>query len=156
ATRGNRLALERSIWRGAGSDSGPSEIEWLTILEVDDCGEPAVSVTFDPEDLDAAYAELDRRYAEGEAAAHDGVAAGMRAFVGAIAARDWDAMSRVLSPDLLVTDHRPLGWETMHGPVTYVASLESLVDLAPDVRLRSDHMRLSERAALFVNTLVGT
>jgi len=65
-------------------------------------------------------------------------------------------MSALLSPDLVVTDHRPLGWETLHGPATYVESLKSLVDLAPDVRLRNDHMSLSGRAALFVNTLVGT
>jgi len=56
--------------------------------------------------------------------------------VRGIAARDWDALRALFSPDLVVQDHRPLGWETMHGPGIYLESLRSLVDLAPDVRLR--------------------
>jgi hypothetical protein len=156
ATRGDRLALCRSLWIGADGHSGLSEVEWLTILEVDDRGEPAAAVTFDTEDLAAARAELDRRYAAGEAAAHGRVAAGMGAFVRAIATRDWDAMSAVLSPDLVVNDHRPLGWETLRGSATYVESLKSLVDLAPDVRLRDDHMSFSDRVVLAVDTWVGT
>ena len=156
ATRGDRVALCRNLWIGADRQAGPSEIEWLTILEVDDGGEPAAAVTFDTEDLDAARAELDRRYAAGEAAAHGRVAAGMGAFVRAISTKDWDAMRAVLSPDLVVNDHRPLGWETLHGPATYVESLKSLVDLAPDVRLRDDHMTFADRVALVVDTWVGT
>src|SRR5262249_16557459 len=29
ATRGDRLALARAVWRGAAGDVGPSEVEWL-------------------------------------------------------------------------------------------------------------------------------
>ena len=111
---------------------------------------------FDPEDLDAAYAELDRRYFAGEAVAAGQVAVVMETFLRAIAIRDWSLMASVLAPDLVVTDHRPLGWETMRGSAAYVDSLKSLVEFAPDVRLRNDHLRLSTRAALFVNTWVGT
>jgi hypothetical protein len=156
ATRGDRLVLARYLWQGADGLVGPSEIEYVLLIEVDGRGDHAAVVMFDRGDLDAAYAELDRRYAAGEASAHGRVAAGMGAFVRAIATRDWDAMSRLLSPDLVVNDHRPLGWETLHGPATYVESLKSLVDLAPDVRLRGDHMSFSDRAALVVDTWVGT
>jgi ketosteroid isomerase-like protein len=84
------------------------------------------------------------------------VAAGARAFLRGVEARDWDALRALYSPDLVVQDHRPLGWETLHGPEQYVKTLESLVELAPDVRLRQDHTSVSDGAALFVNAWVGT
>ena len=68
ATRGDRLVLARVRWEGATATVGPSEIEWLDVIEVDDHGERVAEVNFDPDDLDAAYAELDERYAAGEAA----------------------------------------------------------------------------------------
>jgi hypothetical protein len=156
ATRGDRLVLARYGWEGTDGLVGPSEIEYLLLIEVDGCGDHVAVVMFDPDALDAARAELDRRYAAAEAAAHGRVAAGMGAFVRAIASRDWDAMPALFSPDLVVNDHRPLGWETLHGPATYVESLKSLVDIAPDVRLRGDHMSFSDRAALVVDAWVGT
>ena len=36
ATRGERLALVRVLWRGAEGDVGPSEVDWLLILEADE------------------------------------------------------------------------------------------------------------------------
>jgi hypothetical protein len=156
ATRGERLGMMRIRWEGADASTGPSEIESLAIVEVDGNGDAVAVVEFDPDDLAAAHAELDERYAAGEARAHGRVAVAMGAFERAVAVRDWDALHALLSPDLVVNDHRPLGWETLHGPAMYVASLKSLVDLAPDVRLRTDHMSVSDRGALFVNTWVGT
>ena len=156
ATRGDRLVLARLRFEGAGGSLGPSEIESLAAIEVDERGDRIAMVRFDPDDLDAAWSELDDRYAAGEAAAHSREHAGMRGFVRAIAARDWDSMSALLSPDLLVTDYRPLGWETLRGRAVYVETLKSLVDLAPDVRLRTDHLRLSDGVGLLVNVWVGT
>jgi hypothetical protein len=57
-------------WEGSHGDVGPSEIEYLVVQEVDDHGDAVACVGFDPDALDAAYAELDRRHAAGEAAAH--------------------------------------------------------------------------------------
>jgi hypothetical protein len=63
----------------------------------------------------------------------------------------------VLTEDVVVCDHRLLGWETLHGPAAYAQALRSLVELAPDVRLRIDHvLALSERAALYAPTWIGT
>jgi hypothetical protein len=63
ATRGDRLALKRTLVEVADRDVGPSEIEALAIVESDPRGERlAALVFFDPHDLDAAYAELDARY----------------------------------------------------------------------------------------------
>jgi hypothetical protein len=156
ATRGERLALSRLLWSGAGRSTGPSEIEWLEVAELDDDGRFLTIVTFDPEDLDAAYAELDARYAAGEGAAHGPVSATMRAFRSAFAARDWEALAALFTPDLVVNDHRRLGWETLRGPAAYVKAMQSLVDLAPDARLRLDHVRTSDRALFWVAGWLGT
>ncbi len=107
---------------------------------------------FEADDLDAAYAELDARYAEGEAAGQRSFGASGRA----VASRDWEALAAELAPELVATDHRRLGWETMHGPAAYIASLRALVELAPDSRLRIAHDRSSERARLTVATWLGT
>ena len=63
ATRGERLALNRSRFEFADADVGPSEISFLILTEVDDNGRIVAYVRFDLEDLDAAYAELDARFA---------------------------------------------------------------------------------------------
>jgi hypothetical protein len=71
ATRGDRLALHwcRIEASGDGFDVGPSDVELLQVTEVDDHGDAVVLVAFDLDDVDAAYAELDRRHAGGEATA---------------------------------------------------------------------------------------
>jgi hypothetical protein len=50
------------LWRGAAGDVGPSEIDWRLIVEVNERGEHVAIVVYDPEDIDAAYAELDARF----------------------------------------------------------------------------------------------
>jgi hypothetical protein len=69
ATRGHRLALVRARVNLDDGDVGPSESESLLVLESDEHG-ALVQIAFDPDALDAAYAELDSRYAAGEAATH--------------------------------------------------------------------------------------
>jgi class 3 adenylate cyclase len=70
ATRGERLALARVLWRGAAGDVGPSEVEWLVVIEVDERGDHRLTVSFNPIELDAAYADLQTRYEAGEAAGY--------------------------------------------------------------------------------------
>jgi ketosteroid isomerase-like protein len=154
ATRGERLALVRELIEGSDGSVGPSEVEYLFVLEMSDGGERIAGVTFDADDLDAAYAELDARYFAGEAAPF-GHAKGPTTFKRRFAARDWDAMSSTLAPDYVLVDHRPLGWGTLDGP-TYLESLKVLADLAPDTRFRTDHHWVSARGHLLVNVLLGT
>src|SRR5262249_9871073 len=69
ATRGQRLVLLRQRFGRAAGDVGPSEAEWRVVAECDERGGYVALVVFDPDALDAAYAELDRRHAAGEATA---------------------------------------------------------------------------------------
>jgi DnaJ-domain-containing protein 1 len=156
ATRGDRLALFRQRVEVADRHLGPSEIESLMVMEVDEHGERVAAVRFDSEDLDAAYTELDERYHAGEAAPHARVAAGMREFRRAFAERDWDALAARCAPDLLVHDHRLLGWETLRGPAAYIEALRALVELAPDTKLRLDHVTICESGYLVTTVWEGT
>jgi SnoaL-like protein len=152
ATRGQRLALYWSRFELADGDVGPSETESLGLTETDERGDVVALVMFDPNDLDAAYAELDARYAAGEAAPY-GPAPTM--LWKAVADRDWDGLTASLAPDFVLEDHRPLGWPTMNA-ATYVESVKALVDLAPDARWRRDHVVALEQKCLWITTLSGT
>jgi hypothetical protein len=68
ATRGELLFLTRSNF--SGRDQGPEafHVEVLDVAEINADGQSVANVSFDPDDLDAAFEELDARYLAGEAA----------------------------------------------------------------------------------------
>jgi len=156
ATRGERLALGRLQVEVAGGDVGPSEVEFLDVIEANDRGETVARVRFDPADLDAAYAELDARFDAGEAAAHPRAAAWLGTLRRLTAARDWDGLVACCAPTFIAHDHRLVGWGTVHEAAAWVETVRVLADLAPDVRLRMDHTRISARAWMSVGGWVGT
>src|SRR5262249_42810753 len=140
ATRGNRLMLGRYVWQGSDGHVGPSEIEYLSIIEVDDRGDHVAVVMFDPDDLDAAYAELDERYAAGEAAPY---AAAWQTYLRlwrALAAQDWEQLVATFAPDFVIEDHRPVGLFTSFSRDEWVASARALFDLRPDTTVRLAHV----------------
>ena len=123
------------------------------------------SELFDLDELDAALVRYDELaaagvgLAEAEPASLDRFASGAeltRAFTRAFAARDWATLATLLAPDLVVSDHRLLGWETLYGPAAYVEALESLIELAPDAALRIDHIKTSRGGFLYGTTWLGT
>ncbi|MGH7291038.1 MAG: nuclear transport factor 2 family protein, partial [Myxococcota bacterium] len=132
-------ALSVAGWVGSGA-GGTFEIPHHYDLEQLDAGR-------------ACYAELTS--ATGEAAP-DRRAALTRVFCDAFAGRDWDALAALLAPDLIVNDHRLLGWEPLRGPAAYIEALKTLVELAPDVRLRIDHLTTSGPRFLYATTWLGT
>jgi hypothetical protein len=70
AVRGQRLALVRI--RLAGRDQRPEAFrtEMLGVVEINRDNRMTARILFDLDDRDAAFAELDARYATGEASAH--------------------------------------------------------------------------------------
>ena len=155
ATRGERVALFHIRLEVAGDVVGPSEIEHLNVNEVNASGAPVALVRFDAGDLDAAYAELDARFAAGEARIHARVAASLKSFVHAWSNRDWDALAAKLSPDLVTHDHRLLGWGALQGKDAYLQAQKALVELAPDTSVRTHHLRLSKHGYLFDSVAAG-
>ena len=157
ATRGDRLVLTRVLWRGEEGDVGPSEIDWLLIVEADERGDHLTVVAFDPDDLDAAYTDLDERYSSGEGAAHDLVPAASAALSDAMNRRDWDAVAAICHPTYRVNDHRLLGWgTTLEDAATLIRSQEALVELSSDARYCTDHLRTTDSASLGWVTRTGT
>jgi hypothetical protein len=149
ATRGDRLALYRGSYEATDHVAGPSDAEWLGIIEVSPGGERIAAVLFDPDDLDAAWAELDARYGAGEAAPYAAAWEKWVRHTRAIAARDWEQLASVFVSDLVVEDHRPIGVLAVRSRDEYVASVRALVELRPDARLRVWHaLALDDRRAL--------
>jgi hypothetical protein len=70
AIRGSRLTLSRERYRDIDDTNRPVAIELLRIMEIVEDGFMHNVVAFDPDDMDAAFEELDARYLAGEAAAH--------------------------------------------------------------------------------------
>jgi len=155
ATRGDRLALFHMLWRGAEGDVGPSEIEWLLVVEQNQRDEHAAIVTFDPGDLDTAYAELDARWRAGEATAYAPVAAWSRNFQTALEGRAWDTLGSGIAPDCIAQDHRLVSWGTLHGR-DFTRSLQAMTELAPDARGRTDHTRFAKGGFLAETVWTGT
>ncbi|HVN84362.1 MAG TPA: nuclear transport factor 2 family protein [Candidatus Binatia bacterium] len=156
ATRGERLALFRMIWHGAQGDIGPSEIDWLLIIEVDDHGDHSAVVVYDPIDLDAAYAELHARWTAGEALAYPLASKWLGDYLRFFAARDWDAMTAIVATDFVGENHRLVGWGTLHGPAAVVSIFQAQIGLAPDTEERMDHVRTCDRGVLFEYAWHGT
>ncbi len=154
ATRGEWLALVRYTWQGAEGDVGPSEIEYLLLIEVDERGDHRKVVTFDPSDLDAAYTELDACYrvAEGRM-----LGSATTAYRHAIERRDWDAIAAMCAPTFVEHDHRPLAvLPTTHGGEAWAGVERALIELAPDTQVRSQHVRHAAGAFLLQVIWYGT
>jgi class 3 adenylate cyclase len=150
-TRGQRLVLDRvRFW---GRDPAPEAFtaEVLVVMEINSGGEIAVTVLFDPDDLDAAFAELEVRFLAGEAASH---------------ARTWEVIAECYSrfnrrelppttPNCVSIDHRPLG-RTIEADQLR-ASFRAQWDLTPDVRVRIESVhRLNDSGAVITHTASGT
>ena len=68
ATRGDRVVLTRARFSRSDRESEEFGIDLLHVIEIDADERIAATVTFDPDDIDAAFEELDARYLAGEAA----------------------------------------------------------------------------------------
>ena len=156
ATRGERLALHRMRLRGSGGDTGPSEVEYLGVIETDARGERIAGIAFGPDDLDGAYAELEERFLAGEGAPHLGMLATGFRLLRLLSERDWDQVTSLFTEDFLFVDHRLLGWGTRSRD-EFVAQMRTMIELAPDARARNYHVLvLDRRGILSVAGWVGS
>ena len=102
ATRGGRLALVRG--RFSGRDQVPEAYltELLAVVEINADERIVALVSFDLDEIDTAFAELDSRYLAGEAAAHS--------HTWSVITRAYAAINRhelpATTPDWVNIDHR--------------------------------------------------
>ena len=128
--------------------SGEVGAEVLGVAEIDTDKRIVALVIFDPDDIDAAFEELESRYIAGEASDY--------AHTWSVIARTNAAFNRRELPeaDWVIIDHRPL------APVDasdLPAAIRAIWDLTPDLsnRIEAVH-RLSIFGAVVTNTAYGT
>jgi hypothetical protein len=150
ATRGERLELSRS--RISGEDEGAEAFhtELLGIAEIDADERIVARVGFDPDDLDAAFAELDARYTAGEAAAH--------AKTWSVVAESYVGFNRreLLSttPGWVSIDHRR---GAAFAPGDMIAYIQAAWDDSPDTKIYVEVVhRLSDLGAVVTHVAHGT
>lgn len=147
AVRGERLILTHTRYSECDDQTEAFFDEVLEVIEIDDAGNISMNIVFDPNDVDAAFAELDARYLAGEAAPY---------------AQTWSAVAEThaaynrngLVPDdnWVSTDHRR-GYPADQLNTTIRGARELTPDLS--IYIESVH-RLSDRAAVVTNRSVGS
>ncbi|HTZ13793.1 MAG TPA: BTAD domain-containing putative transcriptional regulator [Mycobacterium sp.] len=150
AIRGSRLSLTRVCYRDTDYADRPITVEMIQIVEIGDSGLLDYCVSFDPDDIDAAFAELDARYMAGEAAPY---------------ARTWSAMARTCAafnhgelpattPDSVYADHRPV---LTVDAVNLPSYLRAMWDVTPDIRVEIEAVhRLSELGSVVTHVVKST
>jgi hypothetical protein len=149
ATRGGRLVLSRA--RFSDRDHGPETVltEVLAIVEINADERIVATVTFDLDEIDAAFEELDARYLAGEAAAHSRT---WSVIAGAYAALNRRALAAT-TPDWVNIDHRRLA-TVEAGDLT--AYIRASWDDSPDFSTYIDAVhRLSDLGAVFSQVVRG-
>ncbi|WP_435405769.1 hypothetical protein MPNTM1_02001 [Mycolicibacterium parafortuitum] len=114
ATRGQRLALGHFSFSGDGHTGNDFYAEALAVVETDDAQRIAARVIFDPDDVDAAYTELDARYTAGDAAPHADTWTAIANANASFNRREMPATT----PDWVNVDHRRGGMAFAPGQQT--------------------------------------
>jgi hypothetical protein len=148
AIRGERLALTRLSNRGLRH--AQFGVELLAVVEIDADNKLAAHIAFDPDDVDAAFAELDARYAAGEAAAYASTWSVIEGIQTAVNRREVPAMI----PDPGYIDHRPL--VSIEG-ADLAASIRAIFEIHStySVYVEAVH-RLDELGAVYTQVHSGT
>jgi hypothetical protein len=150
ATRGHRLALGRVRTSNRDLLHGEFGIELLNVIEINADNRISGGALFDPEDIDAAFAELDARYLAGEAAAHAEVWSEITQGYAALNSHELP----VTLSNWMTIDHRVR--ETFAGG-DLSAYARSAWDLMPDVKIRIEAVhRLGELGGVATHVAYGT
>lgn len=150
ATRGERLVLSSARYSREGDGTDGYVAELLGVVEIDADSRIASLVTFDLDDIAAAFDELDARYLAGEAAPC--------ARAWSVIARNVSAFNRreplLTTPDWVTIDHRRA---TAFEPGDITPYIHATWDVAPDINLYIESVhRLSDLGAIFSQVLKGT
>ena len=122
----------------------------IDVVEINADNRIAAVVSFDPDDIDAAFKELDTRYLAGEAAAHS--------HTWTLMAEAFAALNRhelpETTPDFVIVDHQLRHTTEASGLTEY---LRAQWDLTPDLRMYIEAVhRLSDLGAVVTLAVRGT
>ena len=139
ATRGERLALSRDRFSRQDQEPGAFPVEVLAVVEINADNCIAAGVAFEPDDIEAAFEELDARFLAGEGAAHANTWSVIAAARAALIRHELPPTT----PDWVNLDHRRgiafppgdftaylrAGWDQQQGGSTYIDAVHQLNDL---------------------------
>ncbi len=150
ATRGERLTLSRLHSSNRNLRHGEFGIELLNIIEIDTSNQIAAGALFDPEDIDAAFGELDSRYLAGEAAPYADTWSVITDVCAALNRRELPETT----PDWVNLDHRRGG---SFAPGDLTANIRATWDQTPDIgfQIAAVH-RLTDSGAVITGAANGT
>ena len=149
AVRGENLTLGNTRYWGRGDSPEASPIEIVQLVEIDAQERIKAIVLFDPDDLDAAYAELDSRYLTGEAAAH---AHTWSIILGGYAASNRRELPPT-TPDWQTVDHRRA---IAFAPGDLDRYMHATWEVAPNSRAYAAAVhRLNQFGAVVTQTVKG-
>jgi hypothetical protein len=115
AVRGERLALSRLKVATDDASPGAPIDEFLQVYGIDDEGRVALQIWFDPEDIDAALAELDAAHARLEESSRasgaelDNACVQMgHQLIAAVHREAWDEVVQLFAPYVSIESHRKI------------------------------------------------
>jgi hypothetical protein len=151
ATRGERLVLIRLRFSGEDQQPEAFHADLLGIVEIDADERIVARLSFDPDDIDAAFEELESRYLAGEAAEFSQT--------WSVILRNTEAFNRrelpTSMPNFVNIDHRRAA--TSFAPGELTAYLSATRDLTPQVALHIEAVhRLSSFGAVVIHVAHGT
>ena len=149
ATREGRLVLSRV--RFSGREHGPEAVitDILAINETNADNRIAATVVFDPDDLDAAFDELDARYLAGEAAAHAQTWSVITDAYAAFNRRELPATA----PDMVRVDHRRVVKIDAPDAIEF---MRAVWDLTPEIRIHIEAVhRLTDLGGVVTHAAHG-
>ena len=136
AVRGELLALTRSELGTEDKSPGAPQVDMIRLFGLDEYGRIAMHMAFDVEDMDAAIAELDAlqtRFEEQRPQARrleNAASHATERHSEHFAARDWDALAKVLADDILVDDRRRVvNAGIKRGRDAEIANLRAVADV---------------------------
>jgi hypothetical protein len=132
AIRGSRFSLTRDCCRDTDAPGQPITVEVLTVLEVDDDGLIRYMVSFDTDDINAAFAELTARWIASGEVAHPQVIETHHRFTEIFNRHDWDALAE-MSAGTIFVDHRQLAAEGTDTIADHMPSMRTMASLVPDL-----------------------
>jgi hypothetical protein len=150
AVRGSRLSLCHVRWDDVDAVDGPTSIELLAVTEVDNSGLLHEAVSFDLDNTEAAFAELEARYVAGEAAPHSGCWSAITAICSTLNGQELPETTA----GWVSLDHRRAA---STAPGDWTADLRAAWQQAPDIDFHISAVhRLSDVGAVVTGMADGT
>jgi hypothetical protein len=131
AIRGSRLSLTRGCYRDVDDADRPIAVELLHVIELDDADLIRDIVSFDPDDLDDAFAELTARWIASGEVAYPEVIEAVDRINATINRHDWDSVATHFAGAEYV-NHRQLA-QAVDGTIAdWLSSMQTTGSLVPN------------------------